>query len=287
MNVIYHSTFYPVDSFIAKRAAAVVVTAFDMIPEWMESNSPGTNKHSNLAPRESSFRNADGIAAISESTKLDLEKYYPGTESKTRVTLLASDLNQLAPKTVSDPLPFQSFFLFVGNRSEYKNGDIALQSFLSVSKEHPDTGFIFFGGRPWSAAETDFLKKHQLDKRVLRVDGSDELLIHYYQKAVALIYPSCYEGFGLPVLEAMQFGCPVITTRKASLPEVGGAAVVYADPIVPVCFATQMNNLFTDPSLRARLVRAGRQQCKSFSWHNTALQTALLYRETLKKKAHV
>ena len=100
----------------------------------------------------------------------------------------------------------------------------------------------------------------------------DEQLARITAAAYALVYPSYFEGFGLPLLEAMQSGVPVITSNTSSMPEVGGNAALYADPTDPDAIAKHMLHIYRDESLRSRLVEAGKEQAARFSWDDAAEQ---------------
>jgi glycosyltransferase involved in cell wall biosynthesis len=108
-------------------------------------------------------------------------------------------------------------------------------------------------------------------------DVSDEELIEFYGRAAVFTYPSIYEGFGLPVLEAMACGTPVVSSNASSLPEVGGDAVLYADPHDAAGFAGQVMRLLSDADLRQRMVAAGVTRARRFSWRCTAESTLRVY----------
>ena len=278
--IVYHPTFYDVDNFIARRADATVVTYFDMIPEWLDAQRPpGTRSSPLIAQKRRALDQADALIAISESTRNDMERHYPGCLPRVFITYLATNLGELTPRVPAlRPVPF---FLFVGNRDSYKNGAATFEAFARVAGQRADCELICFGGKSWTPDESAWLTQRQLLARVHHVSGDDALLAGYYQQALALLYPSGYEGFGLPVLEAMQLGCPVVTARNSSLPEVGGTAAVYVDPAQPAAFAAELMSLLNEPARRAALVAQGREQSRRFSWERTATETAQIYASVL------
>jgi glycosyltransferase involved in cell wall biosynthesis len=109
----------------------------------------------------------------------------------------------------------------------------------------------------------------------------DARLQELYRSARALVYPSLYEGFGLPVLEAMTFGCPVVTSPLSSLPEVGGDAALYVDPRSPEAIAAALDRLVREPELATSLASRGRARAALFSWERTARETLADYQRTL------
>ena len=286
--VLYHPTYYEIDPFLVSRAAATVVTFYDMILERQEEFArPAARKVSPLiAQKWDAFHRADAVLAISAATQADLEQFYPPAPGKITVTHLAAQLGEVAPaEAQTNPVP-TPFFLFVGNRDGYKNGLAVLRAFALVARGKPDCHLVFFGGHPPRPEEGELIRQSPLAGRVHFRDGGDDQLSLHYRSAAALVYPSAWEGFGLPVLEAMELGCPVITARNSSLPEVGGDAVIYVAPENLEELARQMSLLLADPARKESLVQAGLAQSRKFSWQATAARTADVYEEVLTRKAH-
>ena len=283
-TVVYHPSYYAVDPFIARRADATVVTFHDMIPEWLHERSPSKGSDHLPAQKAGTLRLADAVLVVSEATRRDLEHYHPGARGKTTVTPLATCLGEITPAPLPDCIP-RDFFLYVSNNREgYKNGMSLMRALALLAERFPEINAVFFGGRAFSSDENEWLRKNGLENRVLHVTGEDPLLAACYQHATALVYPSLYEGFGLPVLEAMQLGCPVITSPNSSLPEVAGEAAVYVDPRDTATLARVMSRMFTDESWRGSLVNRGLSRSTLFSWGKTAAQTVNVYQRVAKHK---
>lgn len=282
--VVYHPSYYVVDPFLARRADATVVTFHDMIPEWLHEQSPHAKPNHLLSQKAEALRLADGVLTVSESARRDLEHYHPGSHGRATVTPLAAHLGEIVAAPLPGFIPTQ-FFLFVGNREGYKNGMSLLRALTLPVELLPKAGAIFFGGRPFGGDENEWLQRHHLEDRVRHVTGDDPLLAACYRKARALVYPTSYEGFGLPVLEAMQLGCPVITSPNSSLPEIGGSAVVYVDPHNTAALAEAMAHMLKDDSWRASWIERGFSQSARFSWSQTAEQTVGVYRAAVERKA--
>jgi glycosyltransferase involved in cell wall biosynthesis len=272
--LIYHATNYQVDPWIARRADATVLTCFDMIGELFGSEE---ERARSLARKRIALALADAALCISEQTKADVQALLPRCATPLEVTPLAASLPIPPAEALSTVRKYAPFLLLVGNRHGYKNGAAGLDAFTRLSACHSQLRMVCFGGEPLNAAEVNALKKAGATDRVVCLRGSDEFLAAHYAEAVALLYPSRYEGFGLPVLEAMQLGCPVLTTPNASLPEVGGDAVVYVEPDDVEGMVVATERLIRDEAWRARLIQAGRLRAQSFSWRRTAEGTRLVY----------
>jgi len=282
---VYHPSFYTYDRSIAARADAMVVTFHDMIAELFPEPSERSARH--LDQKISASKQADGILTVSRSTFNDLVSLQPWTSDKTTITHLATALttSHQSP-SLKWPERVTGYFLMVGNRDHYKNGTMAISTFKEFSKrQNTETfGLAICGGKPLGEDEMQILTSSGLQGRVILTSPTDKELESLYTNAIALLYPSRYEGFGLPVLEAMACGCPVITTKATSLPEVGGEACVYVDPDDSLQMADAMERLVEDGVFRERVISCGRHQASRFSWSQCADQTLSAYEQALRAR---
>lgn len=279
-RVIYHPSYYEVDEVIAAQAAATVVTFHDMIPEWLAREChepPGPLP----AIKLQAARRATLLLANSEFTRREVLKAHPDLKLNLAVTPLAAELPAASEAGPPMELAGHDYFLLVGNRDGYKNGKLAFTAFAKMAAAHPHIRLVGIGGEPLRPDESALLLQHGLQDRWLHLRGGDKLLARCYRHAVALLYPSRCEGFGLPVVEAMQSGCPVITTSCASLPEVGGDAVLYVNPDDPPALAAIMESLLDKEDLRRGMIERGRNQARTFSWQATARGTLAAYLQAL------
>lgn len=173
------------------------------------------------------------------------------------------------------------YFLYVGTLEPRKNLARALRAFARVAPSLPDHRFVIVGQRGWMYE--DVLKEASGDALRGRVDllgyVAEADLPALYSHAVAFVYPSLYEGFGLPVVEAMACGTPVLTSRSSSLTEIAEGSAVLADPLDEAALADGLVALATDASLREDLSRRGLAKAASFSWERTGRETAQAYLE--------
>ncbi len=279
-RVIYHPSYYEVDGVIAARAAATVVTFHDMIPEWLVREcheEPGPLP----AIKLEAARRATLLLANSEFTRREVIKACPDLKLNPAVTPLAAGLPAVSNPAPPPELAGHKYFLLVGNRDGYKNGGLAFAAFARMAAARPLLRLAAIGGEPLKPAESALLAEHGLLDRWIHLRGGDELLARCYGHAVALIYPSRCEGFGLPVVEAMESGCPVVTTSCASLPEVGGAAALYVDPDDPQALAGVLESLLDKEDVRRGMIERGRDRARAFSWQATARGTLAAYRQAL------
>ena len=277
-GVVYHATGYDADPWIVRRAQVTCLTVFDMIGELFGDQA---SRSRSLALKHFAVRLADGIFCISEQTRHDFLALFPNNRALTRVTPLATSLPEPPVDANTTATGHAPYLLLVGKRHGYKNGLVAMRAFAHLARIRTDVKLVCFGGEPLSGEEEAVLSDPKVRRRVLRIVGDDALLAGFYIHAAALLYPSRYEGFGLPVLEAMQLGCPVITTQCASLPEVAGEAAMFVPPDDVAGFAAAAERLLTDPLWRQDRVAAGRSQAHRFSWTQTAEQTRMAYEQLL------
>ncbi len=267
---LVHRTYYPVIDLLPRRVARVE-TLLDM---WDERGGAGAGRLTSLKTRikRRALHRADAIVCISANSRAELLDLWPALEARSSVVPLG--VRPLSPHPVAAGRD-RPYFVFVGRRGTYKNFAVALAALRAA--ELPDHDLIAFGGGPLGADEIALIAEHGLTDRVVQIGGGDDRLAGLYEGATALLYPSAYEGFGLPLLEAMIHGCPVIAAPLTSLPEVGGAAALYADPCYPEAWGTRMAQLAADSGVAETQRVAGYARAAAFGWDRTAAAHAALY----------
>jgi alpha-1,3-rhamnosyl/mannosyltransferase len=216
-------------------------------------------------------RRADGFLAISESTAEALTARFPRTAGRVTVTPLAvpSDLAGEPPADGGE-LPEQ-FVLAVGTLEPRKNLPRLVRAYARLPRELQDANQLLVVGRAgWEAGETLNAVRGLGDRCRLLGYVPDAELARLYSRCTVFCYPSLGEGFGLPVLEAMHAGAAVVTSANSSLPEVGGDAVEYVDPLDEASIAAGMERLLRDPDRRAELSARAADRARGFSWERTA-----------------
>ena len=221
----------------------------------------------------------DKIIAISNSTKKDLVKLFGINPEKIVVIHLASSLKDTV--THSSKVFQEPYLLYVGARGEYKNFDGFVQAFSQSKVLGKHFHLICFGGGCFNVREEKEFKKLGITRLVHQVSGDDSLLVSYYKNASAFICPSLYEGFGIPLLEAMGLSCPVICSNSGSIPEVVGDAGIYFDPHDITSIRKALENTLFNENLLAHLKMRGLQRESMFSWDRCANETVAVYRSLL------
>jgi glycosyltransferase involved in cell wall biosynthesis len=209
---------------------------------------------------------ADMLLTLSESARADIERLLGISRAKIRITYLG------APPLDTEPSPKEPFFLFVGGTEKRKNLGVVLEAFGSLE------GFELRVVGAHAASPVHDARREQAGVRWLG-HVSEEQLVELYRHATALVFPSRYEGFGLPLLEAMARRTPVIAANSSSLPEVARGAAILVDPDDVEGLRDAMRRVADDASLRAELTRRGAEVVAGFSWDETARATVAAYEE--------
>jgi len=226
------------------------------------------------------MRRAVRIAAISEATRKDAIRYFRLPPEKIRTVHLGYNrICGIPEEKLAVP---EKFFLFAGVLKARKNVHTIISAFALLHARRPDFYLLLAGKAEgeYAARAREKVLKQGLEDRV-RFLGyrSDGELCYLYRRAVALVYPSIIEGFGFPVLEAMDCGTPVITSRFSSLPEAAGDAAILVDPQKPEEIAEAMARIADEPGLCEELVRKGNTWKQNFSWDKAGKElTAYMYK---------
>ena len=275
---IWHSTYYTLPE---RWDGLQVVTVVDMIYERFADlfNGPGNDQFREWKRR--CVQEADAVICISEATRQDVQRYYGlDSDSIYVVPLACSDVfRQLKQREGGLEMPTrQPFLLYIGNRgdrSHYKNFDGLIQAY-SIWTHRKEIALVVVG-RPWSADEERRLAELGIqDNLYLLTDVGDEEFCRLYNQAAALVYPSLYEGFGIPLLEAMACGCPIIASNIPSTIEVARECPIYFEPTEVESLLTAFDKVLSEGRNSDR-VRAGVEHVKCYSWDKTARQTLEVY----------
>jgi len=275
---IVHNTFYLPHGLMGYSGSKRVVTIHDMIPEML----PKTRRRLDLLTLKGKYiRDADHIICVSAATRGDLLRIYPQTQAPISVVHHGVDPIFTPGIPRWSDLPEQ-YILFVGNRGQYKDAQVLLKAFSQFTKEFPQVTLLFVGGGPFTSQESALMHSLVIDSKTQHRVLPDTEMSSAYGNALFTVFPSRFEGFGLPALESMACGTPTILANATSLPEVGGDAAEYFTPGDQHELAQLMMKLAYDAGLRSQLSERGITQASTFSWERCASETANVYRKTLK-----
>jgi glycosyltransferase involved in cell wall biosynthesis len=259
-----------------------IITVYDLIQEKFPEIINSIDK--TIENKKVVLSKAEKIIAISNSTKSDLIQLYNIPAEKIEVVYLAASINkQISLKKEKLNLP-EKYILFVGNRDFYKNFKNFILALEPLLKEHKDLFLICSGGGIFTKEEIKLFHSKNLENKILQKGADDITLATLYSNARAFIFPTLYEGFGIPALEAMNCDCPVIMSNTSSLPEVGGDAAIYFDPNNKDDMKSKIASVTFNKDLRDELILKASIQRQKFSFEKTAKQTLEVYKRFLSNK---
>lgn len=274
---VFHPTYYDPYFLRLKTRKPFVVTFHDMIHERFQQAYPALNTplilHKKLLLEKSA-----AIISVSESTKRDILTLYPHISAdKINVIPLASSLQ--VPKPTAIPVQKGDYLLYVGTRSLYKNFMFFVEAITPLLQRYKHLKLLCAGGGSFTPQELQCLAKLQVQEQVKQVPITDERLAHLYAHALAFVFPSLYEGFGIPTIEAMSCGCPVLASEVSSIPEVGADAALYFSPTNPASIRQAVEQVLDNSTLRQELITRGYSRAAAFSWERTAELTKQVYHQ--------
>jgi glycosyltransferase involved in cell wall biosynthesis len=279
---IFHPTYYKNYFLPYLKNKPFVLTIHDLIHELYPEFFPLDDEI--YSSKKELLQKASHIISVSNQTKSDLMKFYDIPESKISVIYHGNSLKE--DKISKEPRLDFKYLLYVGQRKNYKNFYFFVSSISSLLKEDKRLKIICTGEN-FNPKELTFLKLSGLEDKVMYMKANDHHLHYLYSNAEAFVFPSLYEGFGIPVLEAFSCGCPCLLSTGGSLPEIGGDAALYFNPKDPDDIRNTVNRILTNKTIKEELIFKGKERLKNFSWEKASVQTYEVYKKVLDKKGNI
>ena len=279
---IFHPTYFNSSCIQNAHGKPMVITVLDLIDEKYHVNSPAFS--SLIRHRKKTIAAAQYIIAISENTKKDIIDYFGIAPQKVKVIYLGNSLDPTEIAAFEKTSTIHSpYLLYVGSRKGlHKNFENFILAMSKVLKTEKEISLVFVGGGSFSPEEKKQFEQLGIHQRVFQVPIiNDNALIGLYKNATLFVYPSLYEGFGLPILEAFSCGTACVISKGSSIEEVGLNAAAYFDPTNPEEMAKVILHIYNNQKLQSELSEAGLLRSKDFNWQNTVKETLATYRSLI------
>lgn len=278
---ILHPTYYDPYFLNLIGNKPFVLTIYDMIHEIYPQLFPKWDKTSEW--KKAVIQKAAKICALSENTKRDIVKLFNADEGKIEVIHLSSSIKKKEHFGNLDIELPENYILFVGARVEYKNFRFFVRAIADLLKENERLNVVCAGGGEFSNAEIQLFGELGVRNRIFQYPVDDDILACLYKNARVFVFPSLYEGFGMPILESFSSGCPVALSQASSFPEVAGDAGLYFDPKDGASIKRAVEKAISDEDTREKFVAKGYERIKKFSWMKTAEETLAVYKSIQSK----
>lgn len=273
---IVHETYYSDKPLSTYKRAKTVITVHDMIHERFSEHF--SDKDTTALTKRLAVERADHVICISETTRQDLLEITNINPAKVSVVYHGFDLT-VKPTEFDGNAIDEPYILYVGARGGYKNFARLFRAYGNTPALHKQCKLVCFGGGQFTRAEQQLRQELGLAAdRLLWVGGNDRILSRLYRHATAFVYPSLYEGFGIPPLEAMSYGCPVVCSNGGSIPEVVGDAGEFFDPHDEGAIAQAIEQVVFSRERADALRALGEKRITRFSWDACAEQTYRIYK---------
>lgn len=276
-DIIHPTNYSKYILYFNLKKTKLIITVHDMIQElFME------DQKSVIENKKQLILNADHIIVISDNTKRDLLKYYPSIEED-KITVIYHATTMKKIKYESRPSCFPpKYILFVGRREGYKNFVRFTLAMKDILHNSEFLQVLCVGGGSFTQEELQLFGDDRA--RFLQMNCNDEMLAAAYSYAECFVFPSEYEGFGIPILEAFACDCPVALSNTSSMPEIGGDAASYFDPYSVESMNQAILRILQSKDFRLDLIKKGRIQNGKFSWKITAKKTIECYKKVLQER---
>lgn len=270
---VFHPTYF--DTYFLKHLKKpLVITVHDMtyeaLPHYFSSTDALPFQKRLLMEK------ADRIIAISETTKKDILMYSNIKEEKV-VVIHHGIENSQSEYEIVENLP-EKYILFVGARWSYKNFYLLANAFKAIASKYPDLRLVLAGGGPLTFGDSEFLIRNNILEKTIQISATDKQLNTLYKNALCFIYPSLYEGFGLPILEAFKNGCPTLLSDCSCFREVAGDAAIYFDHLSLTALTSEIENLLDNKQLTTQLIAKGQARLNKFPIEKCISKTIDLYK---------
>lgn len=272
-----HATFYLTRGLKDYAGVPRVVTVHDMIPELFPASERRLDR---ITDKRRFVESADHVICVSHSTRDDLLRIYG--DIQVPISVIPHGVDPIfAPAANRLTCLPENYILFVGKRSGYKDAELLIRAFADLQGDFPGLSLVMVGGGSLNKIERSLISKLRVLGKVHQTTIQDRDMPAAYSGAIACVFPSRYEGFGFPALEAMACGTPLIAAAASALPEVGGDAPSYFIPGDQESLASALDRVLANDELRYEMSRLGRARAQQFTWKRTASLTANVYLQVL------
>jgi glycosyltransferase involved in cell wall biosynthesis len=278
---VFHATWFATPYFNDLKGKPLVVTIHDLIYDVFFHDKDISYKERIISMGKRSAEKADKIIAVSHCTKMDMVREWGIDENKIEVIYHGVD-KQKMPINNQRLIPNPYIFFAGGGRSLNKNFEHLLEAFAQLSLKYPELRLVC-SGSAFTVAEKQQMQQLNIHNKVIHFFATEQQMAQLYNDALMLAVPSYYEGFGMPILEAMVYDCPVVLSNASCFPEIAGDAGLYFNPYDSEEMCEKMERLVVDDELRELQRRKGRERLEAFSWDKCAQEHLSVYQSVIRK----
>lgn len=247
-----------------------------LVVTYHDSNLSTIDPHPQIVKKqEKALKRADAIVAVSQNTKKDLLRLFNVDEKKVHVIYHGIELPNLS-NVIQERIVKDNYFLYVGRRSAYKNFKRLVYAFAKFHKFYKDVMLVCTSNN-FTNEELKLFNSLNIADSVISIKASENDMLRLYRDSLALVFPSFYEGFGMPILEAWSCHCPTLLANASCFPEIASNAALYFDPNSDEEIFFRMKEVYEKPDLRHKLISRGNERVKYFSWKRCAEEHLKVY----------